>query len=126
MNGYNRIFILGRLGSKPQVQTSKGGQQFTKLNVATNRVQQDELGEKSTQTDWFTINVWGRRGEMCARYLTTGQAIMVEGYLSTYTVEKNDDKKDSRIAIHATKVEFLSKPVGSSVAADIVPVESVQ
>lgn len=126
MNGFNRIFILGRLGSEPTVQTSRGGQQYTKLSVATHRTQQDESGDKKETTDWYTINAWGRQGELCARYLTKGQGVMIEGYLSTYTVAKDDDKKETRIAINATKVEFLSKPLGSSVAADIVSVESMQ
>lgn len=126
MNGFSRIYLLGRLGSDPAVQTSKGGNQFTKLNVATNRPNQDESEDKKQTTDWYTVNAWGRQGELCARYLTKGQGVMIEGYLSTYQVEKEDGKHESRIAINASKVEFLQKPLGTQHAAEMVSTESIQ
>ena len=126
MNGFNRIFILGRLGSEPQIQTSRGGHQFTKLSVATNRTQNDEDGEKKETTDWYTINAWGRQGELCARYLSKGQGVMVEGYLSTFQVAREDGKNEGKIAINALKVEFLPKPMGATVTTEIVPIETMQ
>jgi single-strand DNA-binding protein len=109
MNGFNRIFVLGRLGADPTSQQSRNGRTFTKLSIATNRAQHDEGGEK-TITDWYNVNVWGRQGELCSRYLRKGQGVVVEGYLSTYQVMKEDEKPETRIAINAQKVEFLSRP----------------
>lgn len=127
MNGFTRIYAVGRLGSDPAVQTSRGGRQFTKLNIAINRPQKDEDGEKKENaTDWYTVNVWGRQGELCARYLTKGQGVVIDGYLSTFQVTKEDGRNETRIGINATKVEFLYKPMGASQTAEVVAAEAIQ
>lgn len=115
MNGFSRIFILGRLGSEPTMQLSKNGQNFTRLNIATHRAARDidstdnetEAQKPSQVTDWYSVNVWGRQAESCAKYLRKGQGVMVEGYLSNYQSVLEDGRAMKKIGIHAMKVEFL-------------------
>lgn len=114
MNGFSRIFILGRLGAEPTVQVSKNGQNFTRLSIATHRAaresEDNENSERTGQiTDWYSVNVWGRQAESCARYLKKGQGVMVEGYLSNFQTVKEDGSSLKKIGINAMKVEFLDR-----------------
>ena len=122
MNGFSRIFILGRLGMEPSMQTSKNGRHYTKLSIATHRSGREnaesESEETSTRTpqitDWYSVHVWGRQAEVCAKYLKKGQGVMVEGYLSNFQAQLEDGKPLKKIGINATKVEFLDhKPISS-------------
>jgi single-strand DNA-binding protein len=119
MNGFNRLTIVGNLGSEPTIRTSKEGHTFTRLSVATNRAHKDEERNKKGTTEWFTVNVWGRLGDTCAKYLAKGQGVYIEGYLSSYSILKEDDKKEYRLAINALKVEFLQKPLGSVISTEV-------
>ncbi len=117
MNGFNRIFILGRLGSEPAMQVSKNGQNFTRLSIATHRASREtelagaenENSRDSQITDWYSVNVWGHQAETCAKYLKKGQGVMVEGYLSNFQSTKEDGSTYKKIGINAMKVEFLDR-----------------
>jgi single-strand DNA-binding protein len=115
MNGFSRIFILGRLGSEPAMQVSKNGQNFTRLSIATHRAtretdkQEAETERESQITDWYSVNVWGRQAETCAKYLKKGQGVMVEGYLSNFQSVKEDGSTFKKVGINAMKVEFLDR-----------------
>ncbi len=108
MNGTNRIFILGYLGSTPKMQATKAGSPYTALNIATHRMATKEEGS-SKLTDWHFVRVWGRQAETCVKYLSKGQTVFVEGYLSQYAVEKEDGSKERKTAVQALRVEFLPK-----------------
>ncbi len=117
MNGFSRIFILGRLGSEPSMQLSKNGQNFTRLSIATHRAAREtdanssesDNSRESQITDWYSVNVWGRQAETCAKYLKKGQGVMVEGYLSNFQSVKEDGSTFKKIGINAMKVEFLDR-----------------
>lgn len=119
MKGVNRIFLMGRLGSEPKMQQTKSGRSFTALNIATNRQFKEANGATNTHTDWHRVTVWGQQGERCAQYLSKGQPVMVEGYLSTYERELPEGHKIQQTTITALSVEFL--PKGNSSESRVSP-----
>lgn len=119
MQGLNRIFILGRLGNAPQMYSTAKGRSYTGLSLATQRTTNidEESGKTKDTTDWHYIRVWGKQAENCAKYLTKGQPVLVEGYLSQYakanaTPELDASLKqrpDKRVSITAIRVDFLPR-----------------
>ncbi len=114
MNGLNRIFLLGRLGNDPEMFTSTKGQQYTGLSLATDRVYESgEEGKKTKTTDWHYVRVWGKAAQSCAKFLSKGQAVLVEGYLTQYAKNKSADEPSGRIerkvSINAIRVDFLPR-----------------
>ncbi len=87
MNGINKIFIAGNLASKPVVHKSKNGKPFSFLSIATNRFSLVE-GQWNKKTDWHSILVWGKKAEICEKYLEKGFPIAVEGFLETTSEHK--------------------------------------
>lgn len=102
MQGFNKIFILGRVGNQPVSQIAKNGESYARLSIATN------YGDT---TEWHNVLVWGKQADTCSKYLQKGQGVMVEGYLSSYEVDRENGEKERRIGINALKVEFLPKPL---------------
>jgi single-strand DNA-binding protein len=70
----------------------------------------DKTGQRQTQTEWHRVTVWGELAEHCARHLTKGRALYVEGRLET-SIWENDEKVRRRsTTVIASRVEFLDAP----------------
>lgn len=87
MNGINKIFIAGNLASKPVMRKSKNGKPFSFLSIATNRFSLVD-GQWSKKTDWHSILVWGKKAEICEKYLEKGFPLAVEGFLESTSEHK--------------------------------------
>jgi single-strand DNA-binding protein len=78
---YQKVVIVGNLGTDPEMRYTPSGQAVTNFNVATNRRWNDNQGNQQEETVWFRISVWGRMAEVCNQYLGKGQRVLVEGQL---------------------------------------------
>lgn len=114
MNGLNKIFILGYLGSDPKMQEAKSGTQYASLNIATHRMVSLGEGEQQKQTDWHFVRVWGRQAETCTKYLSKGSPVFVEGYMTQYSVPKPDGSSERRTGIQALNVSFIPTRSGNT------------
>ncbi len=108
MRGFNKLFLMGRLGSDPQSYVTKNGKNYVGLNLATHRngsLPSEALNGETT--DWHFVRVYGKAAENCAKYLAKGRPVFVEGYLTQYKVPNLQGVKENRTGINAIKVEFL-------------------
>lgn len=107
MHGINKVFLLGNLGTPPENKTSKTGNSYVRLNIATHRGVKDSNNQWSERTDWHSIYVWGKKGDLCCKYLRPGQALFIEGYLSYFQIEDSQGNSCKQQAINAVNIEFL-------------------
>ncbi len=89
MPGLNRVQIIGRLGKNPESRVIPSGKNVCSFTVAVDRQWKTNSGEIRKTTDWFNVEAWGRLGEICQEYLSTGRLVYIEGRLQTdrYEVE---------------------------------------
>lgn len=113
MSGVNKVIIIGRLGKDPEMKTIGQGSVVTALTVATSENWTDKNGQKQERTEWHRINVWGKPAENCAKYLSKGSQVYVEGRLQTRSWEDNGQKKYATDIVAST-VQFLSTNKTSS------------
>ena len=98
----DRIEFTGRLGRDPERQTTKGGTEVTRLNVAiTHRVK----GEN--KTEWRQVSVFGKTGEFCANYLHKGDLIWVSGNAAARAYKNKLEETVACIDVTANQVEKL-------------------
>lgn len=97
----NKVIIIGNLGRDPETRDTRSGT-VVRLSVATAYRPRD--GEE--QTEWHRVTVFGKQAEACARYLSKGRQVYVEGRLHTSSYEKNGEKRYSTEII-AERVQFL-------------------
>jgi len=69
----NKLNIVGRLGSDPELSYFEGGKVVAKFSVAVNRTK--------TETNWFNVEVWGKQAETAKTYLTRGSLVGITGRL---------------------------------------------
>ena len=105
----NKILVIGNVGTDPEMRYTPSGTAVTSFRLATNRVYTASDGERREETEWFTINAWGRLAEQCNNYVTKGMKIYAEGRLKTDTWTGNDGQTRFRLEINADKVLFLDR-----------------
>jgi single-strand DNA-binding protein len=110
MSGVNKVIIVGRLGTDPELKTVGSGQQVARLSVATSENWVDREGQKQERTEWHRIVVWGKLAEICGRHLAKGRQVYLEGRLQTRSWEDQQGQKKYATEIIANNIQFLGAP----------------
>ena len=105
---YNKITIIGNLGSDPEMRYTPSGAAVTNFSVATNRRYRNNEGETVDETEWFRVNAWNRLAETTNQYLQKGRLVYVEGRLSSRSWTGQDGQTRFSNEIFAQEVKFLS------------------
>ena len=78
---YQKVVIVGNLGTDPEMRYTPSGQAVTNFSIDTNRKWTDGQGNQQEETVWFRVSTWGKMAETCNQYLSKGRQVMVEGRL---------------------------------------------
>jgi single-strand DNA-binding protein len=107
MAGINKVILVGRLGSDPEVRYTPDGTAVANFSVATSDEWTDKAtGERKERTEWHRIVAWRKLGELCGEYLSKGRQVYIEGRLQTRSWEK-DGVTRYTTEIVASDVQFL-------------------
>ena len=119
---FNKVIIQGNLGQDPELRHTANQTAVCTLSVATTDYGKDKEGNKTEFTEWHRVQCWSKTAENCAKYLSKGKSVLVEGRLQTRKwTDKNDIERYST-EIVANNVQFLSASGGSDKpAADVPP-----
>jgi len=111
----NKVILHGRLGSDPELRQTPNGTAVAKFSLAV----PDKLYPKDREkTYWAYIVAWKKTAEICAKYLTKGSEVIIEGRLTRSSWTK-DGVKHSRDEIVAESMEFCG--AGKKQAAEEEP-----
>src|SRR6188768_2502111 len=108
----NKVILVGRLGQDPELKNTPGGAAVCNFSVATNEAWTDKSGQKQERTEWHRIVVWGKKAEVCSKYLSKGRQVYVEGRLRTRTWEDKEGGKRYTTEVVANDVQFLGSGGG--------------
>src|SRR5215218_7984492 len=120
----NRVVLTGNLTRDPELRSTTSGTSVCSLRLASNTRRKDSAsGEWRDKPNYFDITVWGPQGENCARFLTKGRAVAIDGRLEWREWTTDGGDKRQTIEIVADAVQFLGStnggtPSDSSQAAD--------
>jgi single-strand DNA-binding protein len=114
----NKVILIGRLGRDPEMRFTPSGRAVTNFTMATNEVWTDQNGERQERTEWHRIVTWGKLAENCAKLLSKGKLVYVEGRLQTRSWDDKDGNKRYTTEIIANNMQILS-PLESSEARDL-------
>ena len=100
----NRVFLIGRVTSKPELRYTRSNTACTNLSIAVDRT----YGEDK-KTDFINIVVWRKQAENVCNYLDKGSLVSVEGRLQQSSYEDKDGNKRNRLDVVAYNIQFLSR-----------------
>jgi len=103
----NRVVLTGNLTRDPELRSTNSGMSVCSLRIATNTRQKDASGEWADRAHYFSVTVFGAQGENCARFLTKGRPVAIDGRLQWREWQTNEGQKRESIEIVAESVQFL-------------------
>lgn len=107
MASVNRVILVGNLGADPELRHTNNNTAVASLNLATKEFRTERDGNRQEYTEWHRIVVWGRQAENCAKYLSKGRPVFIEGRLQTRSWEDKTGVKRFTTEIVANNVQFL-------------------
>jgi len=105
--GVNKVILVGYLGADPDMRYTPSGQGVCELRLATSESWNDKNGQRQERTEWHRIVVWGKRAEICSKYLAKGRQVYVEGRIQTRNYDDKEGNKRYITEIIANDVQFL-------------------
>ena len=108
----NKVFLLGNLTRDPELRHTAQGTSVANFSIAVNRTYKGNDGDFKKETSYFNIIVWGKTGENCAKFLSKGRPVLVEGRLQNRSYETQDGQKRTITEIVADNVQFLGSGSG--------------
>ncbi len=118
MAGFNRVILMGNLTRDPELRYTPSGSPVAQFGLAVNRKYTAKEGGKKEEVDFFEIETWDKRAELCSEYLNKGSGLFLEGRLKQDRWEDDAGNKRSKIKIVATAIQFLPKRGDESGAPD--------
>jgi len=110
----NKVIVIGNLGANPEVRALPSGQNVANLSLATTERFTDRNGDKQARTEWHRIVAFGPLADTCARFLSKGRQVFVEGRLTTRQYEAKDGSgKRYRTEIVARQLWLLGNRTNS-------------
>lgn len=106
MASINKVILIGRLGRDPELKYTQNQTAVVNMSLATT--------EYDGSTEWHSIQVWNKTAESCAKYLSKGRQVYVEGSLKTRKWKDKDGKDKYSTVVNASSVKFLGQTDGEN------------
>lgn len=104
----SKIIVVGNLGRAPELRRTAKGNSVATLSLATSRGRKNAEGESEQTTIWHRAVVWGKQAESCAKFLTTGASVYVEGDLVIKDWVDKEGKARKTQEIKVENIRFLT------------------
>ena len=90
----NKVILVGRLASDPEMRSTQAGQPVCNFRMATSRVWTNrDSGQKQEKTEFHNIVLWRRLAEIASQFLTKGSLVLIEGRIETRSWEDASGNK---------------------------------
>ena len=103
----NRVVMTGNLTRDPELRSLPSGMSVCSLRIACNTRRKGASGEWEDKPNYFDVTVWGQQGENCARYLSKGRPVAIDGRLEWREFETREGQRRQTVDIIADSVQFL-------------------
>ena len=106
----NKVILVGRLGSDPEIRVSQEGNKIARFSIATSESWNDKnTNEKKQKTEWHRIVVFSKGlAQVIENYVKKGSQVYLEGQLRTnkYTDQAGIEKFSTEVHLTNYNSEF--------------------
>ncbi len=121
---YNRVIMMGRIASDPELRTTPQGVNVCSFRVAVDRRYQTKAEER--KSDFFNAVAWRQQGEFVAKHFGKGKMILIEGELTTRQYTDKNGNPATWYEINAERVSFTGEKHDSSTGGGQAPAAGTQ
>lgn len=101
----NRVCLVGRLTTKPELRYTNSNLPFSRFSIAVNRTFSNSQGQR--EADFINIVVWRKQAENVCNFLDKGSLVSVEGRIQTGSYDGQDGNRRYTFEVVADSVQFL-------------------
>jgi single-strand DNA-binding protein len=106
--GVNKVILIGHLGADPETRAMPSGMTVANLRLATTENWKDkQSGETQERTEWHSVALFGRLGEIAAEYLRKGSQVYIEGRLRTRKWQDKEGRDRYTTEIVGSEMQML-------------------
>ena len=96
----NRVILVGRLASDPELHDTPSGSAVAQLRLATNEAQEPEF---------HALSAWGKLAEFAGSYLKKGRLLYLEGRLHWSTWKASDGSTRRSCEVRVGNLQVLDQ-----------------
>lgn len=116
-NMRNKVQLIGFLAKDPETKKLESGKTLTKIVIGISETTQGQNGEKTTQTQWHNLVLWGNLADIAGKYLNKGNEVAVEGKLINRSYENSAGQKVYVTEIQVNELLMLGSKKAQAKAA---------
>jgi single-strand DNA-binding protein len=106
--GVNKVILIGNLGQDPDTRYMPSGKAVTNIRIATSESWKDkQTGDQQERTEWHSVVMYDKLGEIAAEYLRKGSQVYIEGKLRTRKWQDKEGKDRYTTEIIADQMQML-------------------
>ena len=105
----NKVMISGNTTRDAELRATSTGNSVLTFGVAVNDRRRNANGEWEDYANFVDCQLFGRRAEALAQYLTKGTKVAIEGRLHYSSWEdRNGGGRRSKLEVYVDELEFMS------------------
>ena len=97
-------FIVGRLGKKYDVKTTRSNVSVSTISVVANSNPRNR-----EDVTWFTVTLWGQAAIFVDSYVEVGDVVSLAGNIFNESYDDANGNKASKLKINAYEINLVSK-----------------
>jgi single-strand DNA-binding protein len=112
--GINKVILVGNLGQDPETRYMPSGKAVSNIRIATSEGWKDkQTGDTQERTEWHSVVLFDKLGEIAAEYLRKGSQVYIEGSLRTRKWQDKEGKDRYTTEIVAREMQMLGARGGA-------------
>ena len=108
MASLNKVTLIGNVGKDPEIKTFASGNKVAQITLATSERYKDRNGEQKEDTEWHSVQAFGKLADVVERFVHKGSLLYLDGKIRTRSYEA-DGRTIYRTEILADHIQMLDR-----------------
>lgn len=108
MASLNKVLLIGNVGKDPEIKTFASGNKVAQITLATSERYTDRDGNKKEETEWHSVQAFGKLADVVERFVHKGSLLYLDGKIRTRSYEA-DGRTMYRTEILADHIQMLDR-----------------
>ena len=108
MASLNKVTLIGNVGKDPEIKTFASGNKVAQITLATTERYKDRNGEQKDETEWHSVQAFGKLADVVERFVHKGSLLYLDGKIRTRSYEA-DGRTMYRTEILADHIQMLDR-----------------
>jgi len=108
MASLNKVILIGNVGKDPEIKTFASGNKVAQITLATTERYKDRNGEQKEETEWHSVQAFGKLADVVERFIHKGSLLYLDGKIRTRSYEA-DGRTIYKTEIVANAIQMLDR-----------------